>query len=155
MPATPTGRPHGGANAKPTAVKQRLGNPGKRPLPEPRVLTLASFNTAPPEPVRPLSSVGRSLWDRTLTAATWVDPVVDIECLQMLCEQADERASLRYRVLSGEGDWRERSQLRALDAQIMAGLAALGLSPVDRARMGIGEVPKSDPLDELRARRNG
>jgi hypothetical protein len=70
----------------------------------------------------------------------------------MLCEQADERSQLRLKVLR-DGERFERAGLRALDAQIHAGLAALGMSPVDRARMGVGVDRKIDELDELRKRR--
>lgn len=75
----------------------------------------------PPEPARPLASHGRSLWDRAWTADG------DVELLLMVCEQVDERQSLRLRVLR-DNDFRERAGLRALDKAISAGLALLGVS---------------------------
>lgn len=77
-----------------------------------------------PEPPRPLGTQGRKLWDRTHRAAGGAP--VDEEALLMLCEQTDERVTLRLKVIRDK-DWRQRSALRSLDAQIAAGLAALGL----------------------------
>jgi phage terminase small subunit len=44
-------------------------------------------------------------------------------------------------------------QLKDLRVQMTAWLAALGYSPSDRARLGLGEVRVSDVLDDLEARR--
>jgi hypothetical protein len=83
-----------------------------------------------------------------------MDALADVEVVLILCEQSDERSQLRARVFA-EGERFERSALRAIDAQIMAGLSALGFTPADRARLGIGEVGTPvDHLDELRARRD-
>ena len=75
---------------------------------------------------------------------------IDAETVLILCEQIDERQALRVRVLR-DGNWRDRTGLRQLDAQVMAGLAVLGFNPVDRARMGVAEVaPSASKLDTLR-----
>jgi hypothetical protein len=78
--------------------------------------------------------------------------LVDAEQVLMLCEQADERAALRVKVLR-DGEWRERAALRALDAQIMDGLALLGFNPVDRARLGVAEVKRVSALDDFLAKK--
>lgn len=78
----------------------------------------------PPDPERPLGPEGRKLWNRTWRAAGGAP--IDEETLLMLCEQTDERVALRYKVIKDK-DWRQRAALRALDAQIAQGLAALGL----------------------------
>lgn len=78
----------------------------------------------PPEPARPLGAQGRKLWERTWRAAGGAP--VDEEALLVLCEQTDERVTLRVKVLRDK-DARQRAALRALDAQIAQGLAALGL----------------------------
>lgn len=75
----------------------------------------------PPEPPRPLASHGRSLWDRAWSTDG------DVERLLIVCEQVDERQSLRLRVLR-DNDPRERASLRALDRAISAGLSALGVA---------------------------
>lgn len=141
-----------GTKPKPIEVKRLNGNPGCRPLPKAGTLAVLQGAAEPPEPHRPLGQVGRQLWDRAWTAgAVWLAEKIDCESLIIICEQADERQALRAKVFR-EGHWRDRNSLRALDAQIMNGLALLGFNPVDRARMGVAEV-KQSPLDEFMARR--
>lgn len=105
-----------------------------------------------PDPMRPLGSAGVELWERVWTAgAVWLADRIDSETLLVLCEQVDERAALRVEVFK-TGDPRSRTALRALDKQVMLGLAMLGFNPVDRARMGVAEV-EQDSLDDFMARR--
>lgn len=147
----PTGRPPG-RPPKPAEEKRRIGNPGRRPLPDQATLTILPAATEPPVPMRPLGVIGRELWDRVWSAgAVWLAARVDAETLLIVCEQADERQQLRGSVLRN-GDWRDRSQLRVLDAQMVNGLALLGFNPVDRARLSIAEVEPS-ALDSFMARR--
>lgn len=134
-----------------------MGNPGKRRLP-PVAIMPARPPTAPPAPPRVLGVLGTALWARCWTAgARWMDAAADIEVVLMMCEQADERGQLRAAVLRDAGveNHRARVALRALDAQIMSGLAACGFTPADRARMGVGEAGEVDFLEQLRARRAG
>ena len=82
-----------------------------------------------PEPPRPLGSAGRELWERAWRTS---GPAVgEADALLVVCEQMDERVALRVRVLR-EGNWRDRAGLRMLDAQIVAGLSALGLDATER-----------------------
>jgi hypothetical protein len=149
MGRTPTGRPPG-APAKPIERKRRVGNPGKRPLPTDVVVLPRADESI--EPPRPLVAAGLQLWERVWAAGSaWISSATDIEAVLILCEQMDERSALRARVIRSN-DWRERSALRALDAQVMAGLSALGFTPSDRARMGVGEVGEVDELEALRRR---
>jgi hypothetical protein len=143
-----------GRRPKPIEQKRRTGNPGGRPIPERSALVqLPGVGATPPEPLRPLGTPGRALWDRVWSAAApWVSPVTDIELLQVLCEQVDERAALRVKVLS-EGNWRDRSQLRALDQQVVTALSLLGLTPTDRTRLGIAEVQAQSTLERMRSAR--
>lgn len=146
----PTGRP-----PKPTETKRRLGNPGKRPLPDPATVIALPSAVTPPEPSRPLAAVGQALWDRVWSAgALWLARHVDAEAVLCLCERMDERAALRLKVFQ-HGDWRERAALRALDAQISGDLSSLGFTPVDRARLGVAEVKPATKLEQLMARKNG
>lgn len=143
----PVGRP-----PKTIEEKRLTGNPGKRPLPKPGGLLVIPGIREPPEPHRPLGQVGQELWTRVWeSGAVWLAEKIDCETLLIICEQADERQGLRVKVLRN-GDWRERAALRALDAQVMNGLALLGFNPVDRARLGVAEV-RQHPLDEFIARR--
>jgi hypothetical protein len=118
---------------------------------------------ATPQPVRPLGQDGRALWDRVWDAARhWVSPDSDLELLQVVCEQVDERQALRFRVLqatqpnmpSGEGS-EDRKALRELDRQIVSGLSLLGFTPTDRARFALAEVRIGESkLKDLRERRD-
>jgi hypothetical protein len=146
----PAGRP-----PKPTEQKRRMGNPGKRALPvRSEVVPLRPIARAlNPEPLRPLGGPGRSLWDRVWNSgAAWVSQDTDIELLQILCEQMDERAALRISVLR-DGDWRERAGLRALDALVVSNLSLLGFTPTDRTRLGVAEVQAQSTLERLIADR--
>jgi hypothetical protein len=99
-----------------------------------------------PQPIRPLGSVGQGTWDRIVASnAGWIQEEIDVELLQMVCEQIDERVSLRLRVLR-EADWRDRNALRALDQQILNGLSLLGLTPADRSRTGLTTKGSDDDL---------
>jgi hypothetical protein len=137
---------------KPTEIKRRTGNPGKRPLPKPAKVIALPMADEVPEPPRPLGSEGRKLWDRIWTAgATWISPASDLEHVIMLCETMDERTALRVTVLRG-GDWRDRVALRQIDHQLVTLLSALAFNPTERSRLGLAEVKARTRLEELRAR---
>lgn len=142
-----------GRPPKPIEQKRLIGNPGQRPLPDQQNVTLMPAVTEPPEPPRPLGEAGRQLWDRAWTSgAGWLARHTDAWTLLLVCEQMDERQDLRERVLATK-DWRDRAGLRALDAQILAGLSLLAFNPVDRARLGVAEVVSVSKLDALRRQR--
>jgi len=106
-----------------------------------------------PEPVRPLGQAGLMFWHRVWAVGfAWISLNTDIELLQIVCEQIDERQALRVRVLR-DGDWRDRTALRALDAQVLDCLSLLGFTPVDRARLGFVEVKIQNELDAYRQRK--
>ena len=72
------GKGSGGANRKPIEQKQRIGNPGRRPLPKADVIAFPVQQA--PEPHRPLGKVGTELWERVwLAAAAWLKPQADAE----------------------------------------------------------------------------
>lgn len=142
----PTGRP-----PKPIEQKRRTGNPGRRKLPETKMAIIGQASV--PEPVRPLGQAGLMFWHRVWAVGfAWISLNTDIELLQMVCEQIDERQALRVRVLR-DGDWRDRTALRALDAQVLDCLSLLGFTPVDRARLGFVEVKIQNELDAYRQRK--
>jgi len=141
-----------GRKPKPTEQKRRTGNPGKRALPEKAVVELLPAAVGIPDPPRPLSSAGRSLWERAWQSGRAWLAETDAELLLLVCEQLDERQMLRVQVLR-EGGWRDRAGLRALDKEISDNLGMLGFTPVDRARLGVAEVKVRSALEEVRARR--
>ena len=139
--------------AVPLERKRKLGNPSHaKPLPP--VKYVVDQVTGIPEPLAKLGSPGRATWDRLWTSgATWISVRTDIEWAQLLCECVDERAMLRLKVLADQ-DWRDRVGLRNLEDRIRVMYSLMGFNPVDRGKMGVGEVRPASVLDELRARRD-
>lgn len=136
-----------GRKPKPTELKRRLGNPGKRALPKAEVVALPYAQEAP-VPRRKLLRAGEALWEQIwCSGAIWLRPDMDYEMCLMLCEMADEREFLRIHTLQTPDAWRERRALRELDKQITSMLGSIGFSPTDRARLGIGEVKQSEFAD--------
>lgn len=137
----------------PVERKRRVGNPGKRKLPDLASVTTIAAAVEVPEPPRPLGSAGQELWERSWRSARhWVSPDTDLELLLMCCEQVDERVALRVRVLR-DGRNEDRKALRDIDRQVVANLSLLGFTPTDRSRLGLAEVKAQSKLEELRARR--
>jgi hypothetical protein len=118
-----------GRPPKPLEVKRRLGNPGKRALPRRRSLPGL-------EPVDP-EAVWRSPTSLPLDAPWLV--ATDLPTVCLLREALEEREELREAVMARHG---KRSDLRALDRQIVGLLAKLGLNPTARARITAGEIRK-------------
>lgn len=142
-----------GRPPKPVEQKRLLGNPGRRPLPEPSTLQQLEPIKNIPEPPRQLFEAGQQLWDRVWESGlTWISPHSDIELLMMTCEQIDERIKLRTSVWNNNRS-DERKALRALDKEIVNNLSLLGFSPSERTRLGVAEVKKQSKLEELMARK--
>lgn len=143
----PAGRP-----SKPTEVKRKLGNPGRRPLPDTDVVQYLPAAVVIPEPARPLLKYGREFWDKVWGAGlTWVSPNTDAELLLMTCELVDERWNLRIKVMQN-GEWRERRALREIDGRIISNLSLLGFTPADRSRLGVAEVKAISKMEALKRR---
>jgi hypothetical protein len=111
-----------------------------------------------PDPPRPLGPDGTRFWQRLWRMpCPWINPVLDLEHVAILCELMDERGILRLAVLQGtdqSANWRERNGLRALDAQIVDMVAALGLNPAERKAItqGGAEGARETRLGQLRNR---
>ena len=152
------GKGSGGRNRKPDEAKARVGYPGHATRPtkaaqakRAQVIGLPTVAAAP-EPHRPLGQPGRDLWDRVWrSCAAWLRPESDAEQVLLVCEQTDERWRLRGIVFADQSAWRERKALRELEKQIMSGLASLGMNPVDRGRLQVGEI-KENEFAKLHAR---
>jgi hypothetical protein len=109
------------------------------------------------EPLRPLCDPGRALWDRTWrVSAAWISSETDVELLQITCELLDERTLRRAEVMAmlAEGIYckDQSAALRAVEAAFVSHLSLLGLTPTDRARLGVAEVMTQSTLDKLRER---
>lgn len=85
----------GGRPPKPTEQKRKLGNPGKRALPERRTQDAASPIGAPAMPAS-LRKHGKTAWRRYWTVGSpWLNPTTDVELVTRLCQAYDEREELR------------------------------------------------------------
>jgi hypothetical protein len=145
----PAGRP-----AKPTEIKRKLGNPGRRPLPDTSVVQYLEPIVSVPEPARPLMKYGKEFWDKVWgSGLTWISANTDAELLLMTCELVDERWNLRVRVMQSN-DWRERRALRELDDRIIRNLSLLGFTPADRSKLGVAEVKAISKMEQLKRRAN-
>jgi hypothetical protein len=143
----PAGRP-----AKPTEIKRKLGNPGKRALPDTSVVQYLDPVVSVPEPARPLLKYGMEFWDKVWgSGLTWISANTDAELLLMTCELVDERWNLRIRVMQSN-DWRERRALRELDDRIIRNLSLLGFTPADRSKLGVAEVKAISKMEALKRR---
>jgi hypothetical protein len=138
---------------KPNELKRKIGNPGKRPLPELKNVVALPMAAEPPTPPRPLGPEGLKLWNRIWDEGkSWISPASDLEMVILLCESMDERTQLRLQVLKGS-DWRDRVALRSLESQIVSMLSSIGFDPISRTKLGVAEVQKQSALDQLIARR--
>ena len=145
----PAGRP-----SKPIEVKRKLGNPGKRPLPEGNALQMLEPVVSIPDPARPLLKYGREFWDKVWgSGLSWISANTDAELLLMTCELVDERWNLRVRVMQSN-DWRERRALRELDDRIIRNLSLLGFTPADRSKLGVAEVKAISKMEALKRRQD-
>jgi hypothetical protein len=141
-----------GRPAKPTEIKRKLGNPGKRALPDTSVVQYLEQSAIVPEPNRPLLKYGREFWDKVWgSGLSWISVNTDAELLLMTCELVDERWNLRVRVMQSN-DWRERRALRELDDRIIRNLSLLGFTPADRSKLGVAEVKAISKMEALKRR---
>ena len=143
-----------GRPPKPLEEKRRLGNPGKRALPSANEVVPLEAANGIPEPLRPLGKMGLEFWERTWQVGmNWISPKADIERMMMTAEMIDERTILRTLVFQDRNADRPklRAGLRELEKQIQSNLALLGLSPADRARLGLAEVKRQSKLAELKS----
>jgi len=138
---------------KPNEIKKKIGSKNyKEPVTD--VELPMSEETA--KPLRPLELSGAALWDRVWNGAQlWLSNRTDIELVQLVCEQLDERDLLRAFVLENMEAWHERAALRQLEKDIASNLGQLGFSPAERTRLGLAEVKRQSKLEELMSKKNG
>lgn len=149
-----------GPPPKPAERKRKLGNPGQKKLVAPaHVIALPQMDVTKPDS---LGVVGSKFWDDVVSVCSgWLAPS-DYQLVR-LCAEAMDRRAFFLRVLSEEG-WSVVTdkgypykhplvgQLSELETQIGKWLAALGMTPVDRTKLGVAEVQRVSKLDELRSR---
>jgi hypothetical protein len=137
---------------KPAEEKRRIGSRNYKPGED--VIELERV-AGVPEPLRRLDSSGLSLWVRIWNmGSNWISPNTDIELLQIVCEQLDERDVLRDYVAEHVEARFERSALRELDKTIRSNLSLLGFTPTDRMKLGVAEVKRQNIVEEMMSRIN-
>lgn len=162
----PAGRP-----PKPVEEKRRLGNPGRRPLPEP-LSYLPAVSGTPKVPVG-LKIGGKRLWTQIYDAArVWVSDLDQAE-VEVACRLFDDIASYR-RLVTKHGPLLEEpittptgvevgirlvanpavKMLRDAEKQWQSCMADLCIPPAARARLGLAQVKAQSKLEEILARRN-
>lgn len=144
-------RNSGGRNKKPAEVKARLGQASKADL---AIVagTISAKASGVPAPIRPLiaGGAGALLWDSLwASSAVWIRPDTDVELVQMLCEITEEYVALRQQVMI-DGDYHDRAALRNLEKQRFSLICALGLTPVDRSRLGLQAVQVESQMEQFR-----
>jgi hypothetical protein len=145
-------RNSGGRNKTPVEVKARRGQASVTELAIVQG-TKAAQSVGVPEPLRPLVSggSGEQLWQSLWTSsAVWLRPDTDVELVQMLCECTEEYVALRQQVIV-DGDYHDRAALRQLEKQRFSLICALGLTPVDRSRLGLQAVKVESQMEQFRS----
>jgi P27 family predicted phage terminase small subunit len=149
-----------GPPPKPVERQRAVGNPGHKKLAT-QVVALPSLKIETPAPEH-LGNKGAALWlDVTDFARAWLG-YSDLAILTALCEAIDRRDIL-MQTLTQDGYFLQTDKgyryahpalgaLSTLEQQITKWFAMLGLTPTDRARLGVAEVQVKSKLEELRSR---
>lgn len=156
---------------RPLEQKRRLGNPGKRQLPnESKTVALEPANHPPPPSA--LGEPGVNLWIQLYDQATWLSTVDHLD-VEELCHLKDEVDEMRRRI-AAEGLTQlepivtpaghvvgERmtphpllKELRSAQKLLQQLGSALGLDPTSRSRLGLAEVKKQSIIEQLLTSRN-
>jgi hypothetical protein len=138
---------------KPSEVKKKLGSRHYKPA---EVVYALPEIQETPTPERQLTGSGRKLWERAWQLGrNWISDKSDVDLLLMVCEQLDERDTLRAYVLENLEAWHERNALRIIERDITANLSLLGFNPTARTKLGVAEVTAKSKLEELMAKKQG
>jgi P27 family predicted phage terminase small subunit len=140
----------------PTERKRRLGNPGKRALPDAaNVVPLPAVADDAPDQLGP---AGKAVWELVTQEAKWLAES-DRPTLVMLCEKFDRRQDFMVRLESADPVlYTDKGyaypnplvgMLSTLETELAKLLGALGLTPADRTRLGVAEVKKQSNLEKL------
>ena len=143
---------------------QRLGNPHHQPRAE-LATTSGELAPLPARPPRGLAREGRALWRAVVAsgAGAWLK-ASDAAMLRLICQQADTRAELALDVKTRGAMVEEPilvpgqradvtrpnpaiAAMIQLDKEISRGLRALGLTPTDRARLGLLTAAAENEFD--------
>jgi P27 family predicted phage terminase small subunit len=151
----PAGRP-----PTPIERKRKLGNPGKRALPD-----ASNIVALPPvidDTPAQLGPAGRAVWELVTDQCKWLAET-DRSALVLVCEKFDRRQDFMVRLESSDPVlYTDKGyayanplvgMLSTIETEIAKLLGSLGLTPADRTRMGVAEVKAKSKLEELLERR--
>ena len=150
-----------GRPPKPIEQKRKNGNPGQRPLPD-----LKNVISLPPikgdAPLH-LSDAGQKMWADVRAMAPWIANT-DGKLLVELCEKMDKKYELKeklaatdYVLFTDKGYAYANplfGMLSTVETEIFKLLCQLGLTPVDRSKMGVAEVKARTKLEEILSQKN-
>jgi P27 family predicted phage terminase small subunit len=150
-----------GRPPKPTEQKRKTGNPGKRALPDLKnVIALPAIRRDVPEH---LSEAGQKMWVDIQAVAPWLANS-DATILTELCEKMDKKYELReklaatdYVLFTDKGYAYANplfGMLNTVEGDIVKLLSLLGLTPVDRSKLGVAEVTTKGKLAQLLEQQN-
>ena len=145
-----------GRPPKPTEQKRKNGNPGQRPLPDLKnVIALPQIKGDAP---LHLSDAGKKMWTDVKAMAPWIANT-DSKLLIELCEKMDKKYELKeklaatdYVLFTDKGYAYANplfGMLNTVENDIVKLLSLLGLTPVDRSKLGVAEVTTKGKLAQL------
>ena len=151
----PAGRP-----PTPIERKRKLGNPGKRALPDQsNIVALPPVVDDTPAQLGP---AGHAVWELVTGQCKWLAET-DRPALVLLCEKFDRRQDFIVRLESSDPVlYTDKGyayanplvgMLSTIENEIAKLLGSLGLTPTDRTRLGVAEVKAKSKLEELLERR--
>ena len=141
---------------KPNEVKRKNGNPGKQKLPDLKnVISLPQIKGDAP---LHLSDAGQKMWADVRAMAPWIANT-DGKLLIELCEKMDKKYELKeklaatdYVLFTDKGYAYANplfGMLNTVENDIVKLLSLLGLTPVDRSKLGVAEVTTKGKLAQL------
>jgi P27 family predicted phage terminase small subunit len=145
-----------GRPPKPIEQKRKNGNPGQRKLPD-----LKNVISLPPikgdAPLH-LSDAGQKMWADVRAMAPWIANT-DGKLLVELCEKMDRKYELQAKmaqsdfVLYTDKGYAYANplfgMLNTVEGDIIKLLSLLGLTPIDRSKLGVAEVTAKGKLAQL------
>jgi len=138
--------------AKPLEMKRKLGDPGKRGLPD--INETIAVQGGYVEPHQELGEAGQQLWDRAFShAKNWISHT-DVEALMVVCKQLDRQLVIQSVFEADPSDFHMARQLLELEKAIMSGLGLLGFTVDARSRLGLAEIKAESMFQKLMSERN-
>lgn len=152
-----------GRKPKPTEVRVREGNPGKRPLPDP--VAVGGRPKEIPDPPDGLDEDAKDLW-REAIPAIWeigVMDTIDMPALEIMCT-AYGRVVQARRIIAKQGVLSRGSTGQLTEHPALATERAsmslflkyaehFALTPIARTRLGLAQLDAQNALEQFQSKR--